>query len=70
METAADMFYIAGGAPLQLQKTLPTREATDKADADYVKRFAAAHDANDLLYAVNASWDYDPSAGLEKITAR
>jgi len=69
METAADMFYIAGGAPLQLQKTLPTREATDKADADYVKRFAAAHDANDLLYAVNASWDYDPSAGLEKITA-
>jgi len=34
-----------------------------------VKRFAAAHDANDLLYAVNASWDYDPSAGLEKITA-
>ena len=26
-------------------------------------------DANDLLYQVNASRDYDPSAGLEKIKA-
>jgi homoserine O-acetyltransferase len=69
LEIAADMFYIAGGAPLQLQKALPTREATDAADADYVKRFAAAHDATDLLYALNASWDYDPSARLESITA-
>jgi homoserine O-acetyltransferase len=69
LETAADMFYIAGGAPLQLQKTLSTREATDAADSDYVKSFVAAHDANDLLYAVSASWDYDPSAALEKITA-
>jgi homoserine O-acetyltransferase len=69
LEVAADMFYIAGGAPLQLQKTLPTREATDASEADFVKRFSAAHDANDLLYAVNASWDYDPSPRLESITA-
>lgn len=33
-----------------------------------MKRFTASHDANDLLYAMNASWDYDPSAQLEKIT--
>ncbi len=27
-------------------------------------------DANDLLYQINASRDYDPSGGLEKIQAR
>jgi len=68
LEIAADMFYIAGGAPLLMQKTLSTRQATDAADADYVKRFVAAHDATDLLYAVNASRDYDPSPRLESIT--
>ena len=26
-------------------------------------------DANDLLYQVSASWDYDPGPGLEKIRA-
>ena len=68
LEIAADMFYIAGGAPLLMQKTLSTRQTTDAADADYVKRFVAAHDATDLLYAVNASRDYDPSPRLESIT--
>jgi homoserine O-acetyltransferase len=66
--TAADMFYVASGAPLAMQKSLPTRDATDAADEDYVKRFIADHDANDLLYAVNASRNYDPLPQLEKIT--
>jgi homoserine O-acetyltransferase len=68
LEIAADMFYIAGGAPLQLQKTFPTRDAADAAVQDYAKHFIAEHDANDLLYAVNASRNYDPSGQLEKIT--
>jgi homoserine O-acetyltransferase len=62
------MFYIAAGAPLQMQKNLPTRDASDAADRDVVKRFSADHDANDLLYAVGASRNYDPSPQLEKIT--
>jgi homoserine O-acetyltransferase len=69
MVTAADMFYIAAGSALQMQKNYPTREATDAADEEYVKRFTASHDANDLLYAVNASRNYDPSPQLEKIIA-
>ena len=32
-------------------------------------RFAATHDANDVLYAVAASRDDDPSGDLEKIAA-
>lgn len=69
MEAAAAMFQIAAGSALQMQKNYPTREATDKADDESSKRFIAAHDANDLLYALNASRNYDPSLQLEKITA-
>ncbi len=69
LEIAAEMFFIAGGAALPMQKTLPTRAAADQADDDFAKRFIAAHDANDLLYAVKASWNYDPSQQLEKISA-
>jgi homoserine O-acetyltransferase/O-succinyltransferase len=68
LEVAADTFYIAAGAALQMQKNFPTREATDAATQDYAKRFVADHDANDLLYAVNASRNYDPSPQLDKIT--
>ena len=68
LATAAAMFYVAGSAPLQIQKSLPTRDAADAASEDYVKRFVASHDANDLLYAVNASRNYDPSPQLEKIS--
>jgi homoserine O-acetyltransferase len=67
LEVAADIFFIAGGAPLQLQKNYPTRDAADAADQDFAKRFIPDHDANDLLYAVNASRNYDPSSQLEKI---
>ena len=34
-----------------------------------LERRLPALDANDLWYQVNASYDYDPSAGLERITA-
>jgi homoserine O-acetyltransferase len=67
LKTAADMFFIAAGAPLQMQKNLPTRDATDAADRDFVRQFSAEHDANDLLYALNASRNYDPSPQLEKV---
>src|ERR1700678_1564062 len=66
--TAEDFLVIAGSAPLLMQKTLPTRDAADKYAEDAEKR-AAALDANDLLYQVNASRNYDPSPQLEKITA-
>jgi homoserine O-acetyltransferase/O-succinyltransferase len=68
LKIAAEMFHIAAGSALQMQKDSPARDATDAANAEYVKRFIAGHDANDLLYAVNASWNYDPSGHLDKIT--
>jgi len=67
--TALDMLILAGSAPLQMQKNYPTREAADKYVDDYIATRAAGLDANDFLYQVNASRNYNPSPGLEKITA-
>jgi homoserine O-acetyltransferase len=68
LETAAEMFYVAAGSAVQMQKNFPTREATDKSADEFAQHFIASHDANDFLYAVNASRDYDPSPQLEKIS--
>jgi len=69
LEIATDIQLIAGSAPLQMQKSFPTREAADQYLEDYRKRYAESFDANDFLYAVSASRNYDPSPRLEKITA-
>ncbi len=69
LRTALDLLLIAGSAPLYMQKTLPTQDAADQYLNDYFKTRMAGLDANDLLYAVNASRNYDPSPNLEKITA-
>ena len=67
LQISADFLLMAGSAPLLMQKNFPTRDAADKYLDDSVKRITATLDANDLLYAVNASRNYDPSAQLEKI---
>ena len=70
LRTAADLLIIAGSAPHQMQKSYPTRAGADKFVADTVAKDLATLDANDLLYQVDASRDYDPSPQLEKMTAR
>jgi homoserine O-acetyltransferase len=67
LRTAAGMLLIAGSAPIQMQTALPTRDAADQFLQKYMERDLPGLDANDLLYQVSASRDYDPSAGLEKI---
>jgi len=69
LRTALDLLLIAGSAPLYMQKSFPTRDAADKYLDDYFRDRLPGLDANDLLYAVNASRNYDPSPQLEKITA-
>jgi homoserine O-acetyltransferase/O-succinyltransferase len=69
LRTALDLLLIAGSAPLYMQKSYPTRDAADKDLDDYFKARFGGLDANDLLYQVNASRNYDPSPNLEKITA-
>lgn len=69
LRTAADLLMLVGAAPLAMQEQLPDRAATDAWLAEQLPRRLAALDANDLWFQVNASRDYDPSAGLERITA-
>jgi len=68
LEIAADMLLIAGSAPLPMQLSLPTRDAADRWLQDVMRRETDTLDANDLLYAVNSSRNYDPSVDLGKIT--
>ena len=69
LQISADFLLIAGSAPLPMQKSLPTRDAVDEYLDASIKRITATLDANDLLYAVSASRNYDPSAKLETIQA-
>ncbi len=70
LRTASDLVTIAGSAPLLMQKRMPTRDDADKYLDEVHKRDLARLDANDLLYQVNASRNYDPSARLGAIKAR
>ncbi len=69
-QISADFLLIAGSAPLVMQRNLPTREQADKYLAEFEKRVAPGLDANDFLYAVSASRNYDPSSRLDTIKAR
>ena len=69
LETGADIIAIAGSAPLQMQKSLPAARDADPYLETYLERVLPTLDANDLIYAIEASKDYDPSAGLETISA-
>jgi homoserine O-acetyltransferase len=68
LRTADEMIMIMGSAPLVMQKQAPTRELAEKYVDDYLKR-ASSVDANNFIYYVNASRNYDPSPHLAKITA-
>jgi homoserine O-acetyltransferase len=67
LRTANEMLLIMGSAPLQMQKNYPTRESAEKYVDDYLARTMAATDANNLIYYVDASRNYDPSKKLGKI---
>jgi homoserine O-acetyltransferase/O-succinyltransferase len=69
LTTAIYLLILAGSSPLQMQKAAPTPQAADEYLAHAVERYRQTLDANDLLYAVAASSDYDPSKNLENITA-
>jgi homoserine O-acetyltransferase len=64
---ALEVLFFMGSAALPLQAQLPTREAADKLAEEWMAKRLAATDANDFLYAFDASRDYDPSADLEKV---
>jgi homoserine O-acetyltransferase len=69
LEGAIQLLLIAVSAPLQWQKSAPARDDADRWLADQMKTRMASTNADDLLYALEASRTYDPSPDLEKIKA-
>ena len=69
MQLSTDFLLIAGSSPLHMQAEMPTADAADSYLLGAMTRVAEDLDANDFLYAVSASRDYDPSANLGLIKA-
>jgi homoserine O-acetyltransferase len=67
--TAASLIFFMGSNPVLRQAQIPTLAKADEMLAESVATAMHRQDANDVLYQVSASWDYDPAPGLERIRA-
>jgi homoserine O-acetyltransferase len=67
LRIAEYMLLIAGSAPLFNQTQAPTRQATDDTLDRRFSTAVRALDANDVLYQIDSSRDYNPNAKLETI---
>lgn len=69
LRTAAEMLFLMGSNPVLRQRQMPTLAASDAALDAAVASALRTDDANNLLYQLEASRDYDPGPDLEKIRA-
>jgi homoserine O-acetyltransferase/O-succinyltransferase len=69
LRTAAEMLFFMSSNPVERQKEAPTRERADRVLDEFVARTIRSMDANDVLYAIESSTDYDPAPGLGRIKA-
>jgi homoserine O-acetyltransferase/O-succinyltransferase len=69
LRLAAQMLWFMSSNPALRQQEAPTREKADAVLDAFVAAFLERGDANDVLYAVEASSDYDPGPDLERIKA-
>jgi homoserine O-acetyltransferase len=68
LRTARDLSLIAGSNPVAWQAQYPTREAAEAYLAQAETAYAATmNDANDWIYQLDSSRDYDPAALLARI---
>lgn len=70
LRTFAQMLWLVSSNPVLRQNEAPTLAKADQAIDSWDAKYLASSDANDVLYALEASRDYDPGPGLEKIRAR
>jgi homoserine O-acetyltransferase len=69
LKIAEEMLFLVGSNPVLRVKEMPTLAKADSVLDQYVARAVASADANDVMYALQASEDYNPGPGLEKIQA-
>lgn len=69
LRTAIALIWLVGSNPVLRQKEAPTLADADRVIDAYVEAQEKTTDANDLLYQLESSRDYDPGPALEKIQA-
>jgi homoserine O-acetyltransferase/O-succinyltransferase len=69
LRTAAEMLWFMSSNPVLRQKEAPTLAKTDEVLDKFIDGIVKADDANNVLYALEASRDYDPGPNLPKIRA-
>ncbi|MEO5739495.1 MAG: alpha/beta fold hydrolase [Vicinamibacterales bacterium] len=69
LRTAQLMLFLVGGNPITRQELMPTLAQSDRVLDVVIENGTKASDANDVLYGIEASRDYDPGPQLEKIRA-
>jgi homoserine O-acetyltransferase len=69
LRTTSELILIMGSSPKQLQKNYPTRAEAERAANAALDRLVPLFDANDLIYFLDASRDYNPAPKLSSITA-
>ncbi len=69
LSSAVQILLVMVSSPLVWHTAAPTRDAADRYLEEQMQTRLSGLDANDFLYAFEASRDYDPSPALEKIEA-
>ena len=67
--TAAQMLWLVSSNSVIRHRRAPTLKQADEEIDNYVANWLKTGDANDQLYALESSFDYDPGPHLEKIKA-
>jgi homoserine O-acetyltransferase len=67
LRTAESLLFVAGSAPLNYQAQYPTRQAAIAYEQERVASALKELDANDLIYQLDSSRNYNPWPNLERI---
>jgi homoserine O-acetyltransferase/O-succinyltransferase len=69
LRAANEILLVMSSSPLQMQKQAPTREQAEQYVDRYLERTMASTDANNMIFYLNASRNYNPEPKLESIKA-
>jgi homoserine O-acetyltransferase len=69
LRAALQILWLMTSAPLVQHRDAPTRAAADSVITSFLDARVRSMDANDMLYAFDASRDYDPEPQLDRIVA-
>jgi homoserine O-acetyltransferase len=64
------MLFLVSSNSILRQRMMPTLDESDAVIDAVIANGMKTSDANDLLYAVESSYDYDPAPALEKSGSR